>query len=112
MSSPTPHYGSILDMRAAGENRLNIIELIFIIELVSEGAVCEVCRVTGTEKRLRVCARCKCVQYVNTVILTKMSSLIRKIDIVQVFNGNTMLLYLTYAGETESKLSEGGLEIP
>jgi len=44
MSSFTPRYGSISDARAAG-------------------AVCEICRVTGAERKLRVCARCKNVQY-------------------------------------------------
>jgi hypothetical protein len=112
MSSFTPRYASISDARAASENRLHIIDLIFIIELVSEGAVCEFCRVTAAEKKLRVCARCKNAQYVKTVILTKVSSLIGRIGIVQVSNDNIKLLYLTYAGETESKLSEGGLEIP
>ena len=64
MSNFTPRYASISDARAAGENRLNI--LIWDIELVSEGAVCEFCRVTAAERKLRLCARCKCVQYVKT----------------------------------------------
>jgi hypothetical protein len=93
MSTFTPCYASISDARAAGENRLDIVDLILIIELVSEGAICDFCRVTGAETKLRVCAKCKCVQYVKTVISTKMSSLIRRIDIVQVSNDNTMLLY-------------------
>jgi hypothetical protein len=72
MSSFAPRYASISDARAAGENLLNIIYIIFIIELVSEGAICSICRVTGAERKLMVCARCKSVKYVKIVMSTKM----------------------------------------
>jgi hypothetical protein len=72
MSSSTPRYASIPEARAAGEDRPNISDMIFINELVSEGAVCSLCRVTGAEKKLSVCANCKLVLYVNTVISTKL----------------------------------------
>jgi hypothetical protein len=72
MSDFTSRYPSISGARAAGENRLNIIDLIFTIELVSQGIICNVCRVTGAEKKLRACAKCKSVLYVKTVISTKL----------------------------------------
>jgi len=44
MSSFAPRYASISDARAAG-------------------AICSICRVTGAERKLMVCARCKSVKY-------------------------------------------------
>jgi len=47
MSDFTPRRcKSISRARAAGENRLNNMDLMFIIELVSQDAICTFCRVT------------------------------------------------------------------